>query len=135
MSEKISFTVKKIYPPNGRGPAGVMVDHQYGKVQIWPDDLGNFQEGSKYEVFVDCKPYNGKDQYTVIGKAGITKLGGFEQNTQSNTPQENKAGWGYEEGIFITGIVGRSMGSGKFVATDINGLVVAAKDAFKDNQS
>ncbi len=135
MSEKISFTVKKIYPPNGRGPAGVMVDHQYGKVQVWPDDLGNFQEGGQYEVFVDCKEYNSKNQYTVNGKAGITKLGGFEQNSQSNTSQASQAGWGYEEGIFITGIVGRSMGSGKFGSEDIHGLVVAAKEAFKANQS
>jgi len=132
MSEKITFTVKKVYPPKGNGPANVMVDHQYGKVQVWADDLHHFQEGSQYEVSVDHQVYNNKDQYTVVGKAGIKKIGGFDQ--QQQPAKQGASAWGYEEGIFITGVVGRAMGSGQFSAEMIGNLTRSAKAAFKENQ-
>jgi len=134
MSEIIQFTVKKIYAPNGKGPAGVMVDHQYGKVQVWPDDLGHFQEGSQYEVTVSHQTYNNKDQYTVVGKSGIKNLGGSTAQQPNSNPRQEECGWGYEEGIFITGVVGRSMGSGQFSVMDIDNLVSMAKEAFRKNQ-
>lgn len=39
-------------------------------------------------------------------------------------------GRGNEWSIFVTGIVGRAMGSGKFAATDIKGLTLAALEAW-----
>lgn len=42
----------------------------------------------------------------------------------------NGAGRGIEWSIFITGIVGRAMGSGKFGLTDIKGLTLAALEAW-----
>lgn len=92
------------------------------------------------------KPFNGADQWTVSdpAKGGvIDRIGGPPETPftppadpnepppvgNASPPQEPPVD-NHAEQIFVTGVVGRAMGSGKFGITDIKALTFAAKEAF-----
>lgn len=123
MSEVIRAKVTKIYPPEGNKPGGLMVDHTYTRLTVWPKDLPNFQEGCDYEIPVFNKPYNGKDQWSV-GKGGIKKVGGFEQTSAPTQSSSSPMDDGTQLKIWTQGVLQACITGG--LVTSINEIPQAA---------
>jgi hypothetical protein len=88
-------------------------------------EVANFAPGTEVEFTVQTKQSKktGKD-YKALSNIHIP-----EQRPQGGLFNEG-AGRNKDWQIFVTGIVGRAMGSGKFNITDIRPLALAALEAF-----
>lgn len=91
----------------------------YGREMRAPD----FKAGDEVQFEAEKKPAkNGKSYWHY---SSLTLKGQSTEEKQTS----NNSGDGFRQ-MFITGIVGRAMGSGKFDAADIEGLTIAAAQAF-----
>ena len=96
----------------------------FGSVKTSSDEMYGYnpakvslRQGATYDVDYSTREYEGKT-YKTVEKA--TEKAGGASNSAGHSDRQ----------IFITGIVGRSMGSGKFTATDIKMLTLAAAEAW-----
>lgn len=94
---------------------------EIGYIGVKPSDLSQFVKGQKYEV--EYKENGEYKDFVRIVSAPAASAG-------HNRPNANGANTGRE--IFITGVVGRAMGSGKFGLDEI-GLVTAKASAAWDD--
>jgi hypothetical protein len=113
-------------------------------VGVAPQDLGRFQRGQDYTLEVSQR--QGRDGRTFYDLVHIVSGGQqplpvqqtaqqtYQQTAQRQSPPRSSGGVSGVSNdmlIFVTGVVGRSMGSGKFGLSDIASLTAAAKDAFE----
>ena len=111
--------VKYINPPaegRKRGPVKPDDGSYYG---VLPDMLGRFSPGRLYEIEYGEHVYQGKTYRTITG---VRESRAAEEKTK---PARSEA-----EIIFITGVVGRAMGSGKFAFDQVTMLALEAKKAW-----
>ena len=122
------ITVAAIGEPKGRGPGSAKTpDGKWFK--YWTDKI-TLVKGASYDVETYDKDNNGRTD-TFISKA---------KEARDEAPaRSNGHGNGYapkdERMIFITGVVGRAMGSGQFASTDIKILTLGADDAWNALQA
>lgn len=85
------------------------------------------------DVEVVKNPDGQNDAPQQIGKvvSGDTVIGGVYQNNQTNNGMSKTDTQRLD--IFVTGVVGRSLGSGTFTAEDIPKLTSIAVRAFNEN--
>lgn len=101
-------------------------------ISVRPEDLGLFSKGGTYAVDIELSDKMDKygNPYRMVKKlAGGTapaQRGPTPQPMSQTMPQGNQA-----EEIFVTGIVGRAMGSGQFQIEDIVSLTQAATQAWR----
>lgn len=118
-------TIKNLKTTERGGWSVIMEDNSR---YLCMKDMSSFKQGDKVEFNAIKKTTaTGKDWYLLdnphIPESKI--LGG------TFGPQ----GRGNDWSIFVTGIVGRAMGSGKFGITDIKGLSLAALEAWIDTDA
>ena len=94
-------------------------------------------KGNQYSTIKDVEviknPNGHNDAPQQIGKvvSGDTVIGGVYQNNQTNNGMSKSDTQRLD--IFVTGVVGRSMGSGHFSVHDIEELTKNAVRAFNEN--
>ena len=117
---KNTSTVSRIFDNTENGEPNFCIDTTDGKrlyvkehTDLQKDDVFTYEE-------IDMKTSKNGNQYFNVKNV--------EKNNGTKTPSN---GGTSQEIMFITGVVGRSMGSGKFEAHDIEALTVNAKRAFE----
>lgn len=97
-------------------------------------NMGDVQPGMELEF--NWEKRGGRNGPFFIFK-GDVQIGGFsapQPGKQYSAPQRQASAptsnMDQSQHIFITGIVGRAMGSGNFALTDIKALTLAARDAY-----
>lgn len=108
------IVAKYVNPPKDGGKQSTVKTPDGTIYGFWPDKVQMVQ-GKTYEVEVSTREYQGKT-YRTVEKASEVGGGNGEDREQS---------------IFITGVVGRAMQSGKFDISDISSLAVAAREAWR----
>lgn len=123
---------------------------KYGNIKldneelVWVpvDQLRLFEVGREYEIVTKRQKW-GNDWQEVLDKVVYGNGGGRQQSE----PQQRQASGGSFSGgagqarsdqammIFVTGIVGRAVGSGKFGPDDVNAWTKAAIDAWFKGQT
>lgn len=118
---------------------GSIVDPDGNKFMLPVGMQDAFRAGQTYDVPTSNKKW-GQDAVVVIegrpGAAGstgpATPAPNANQQTAPSPPRTNGA-LGKEGEMFVMGVVGRAMGSGKFDVTDIDLLTKAAVQAWRGN--
>ncbi|HYW90050.1 MAG TPA: hypothetical protein VFB50_19915 [Chloroflexota bacterium] len=122
-----------------------------------PDLLGYFRAGSSYDIATKQQTWGqGQDARTVVivaappnqpvqGQHNGGAYGGVVNQNEAQrpntgfqprvvqggrSPSYGQPASGQDRHIFVTGVVGRAMGSGKFAASEIGVLTQAAADAY-----
>ena len=123
---KNTSTVSRIFDNTENGEPNFCIDTTDGKrlyvkehTDLQKDDVFTYEE-------IDMKTSKNGNQYFNV--KNVEKNNGTK--TYSNGSALSNGGTS-QEIMFITGVVGRSMGSGKFEAHDIEALTVNAKRAFE----
>ena len=119
---KNTSTVSRIFDNTENGEPNFCIDTTDGKrlyvkehTDLQKDDVFTYEE-------IDMKTSKNGNQYFNV--KNVEKNNGTKTYTSSN-------GTRAELIMYVTGVVGRSMGSGKFEAHDIEALTVNAKRAFE----
>ena len=119
---KNTSTVSRIFDNTENGEPNFCIDTTDGKrlyvkehTDLQKDDVFTFEE-------IDMKTSKNGNQYFNV--KNVEKNNGTKTYTSSN-------GTRAELIMYVTGVVGRSMGSGKFEAHDIEALTVNAKKSFE----
>lgn len=115
-----TVTVEFVNPPKEGKAFGSIKTKELGYVGMKPADLTSFAKGQRYEIEYKVSGDNG--QYKNFVKLA-SKPNGASGTGAGHSPDNSRM-------IFITGIVGRAMGSGKYAALDIAPLTKAAAAAF-----
>lgn len=127
------IVVDLVTPPTGnkkmvrvRTTDGRDLDH-------FPDAPFTLIKGDEYEVSLEPREYKGKMYYTIREALPVSRVGQGSQNPQRSLdgPGEYQV-TDKEQMIFVTGVVGRAMGSGKFNEAHIAPLTLAAAQAWND---
>ena len=90
---------------------------------VWANHIGNYKQGATYSIEYEERDYNGKTYRTVKDATLQAPAASHAGNGGANGPDKDKL-------IFVTGVVGRAMGSGSFQATDVKVLTLAALEAW-----
>jgi hypothetical protein len=113
-----TVTVLYVNEPGPGKSYGSVKTQELGYLSVKPHELGLFQKGRRYEI-----------EYVLTDKG----YKNFKRiNLQAGPPPTSPAK--PDEAarlIFITGITGRAMGSGKFEAGDIRNLALEANEAWR----
>lgn len=116
---RATVTVEYVNEPKPGKKKGSIKTKELGYIGVWPDKLPQFTKGMIYEI-----------QYKENGEfkdfEGIVQQ---QPSQQSNGHARNSAP-DNSRMIFITGVVGRAMGSGKFAPIEIKDLALEAADAW-----
>jgi len=119
---KNTSTVSRIFDNTENGEPNFCIDTTDGKrlyvkehTDLQKDDVFTYEE-------IDMKTSKNGNQYFNV--KNVEKNNGTKTYTSSN-------GTRAELIMYVTGVVGRSMGSGKFEAHDIEALTVNAKKSFE----
>ena len=104
-------------------------DGQYYSVK--ESDLGLFQKGQKYTIGYDEVTKGGKTYRNfngaLLGPTTETKTAPATNGANHYSQTDTR-----ERGMFIMGVVGRAMGSGKFEASDIEVLTKIAAASYDE---
>lgn len=122
-TETVTVTPKYINQPKPGGKMGNIKGADGTVIFMWPDKLSNFQAGQTYQVEIEV------DQTDRGTFRKLSKV--LSQRTPQQAPN-GETSTSHAKEIFVTGVVGRAMGSGKFGPTDIGILTAAAKAAYEE---
>lgn len=120
-----TVTVKFVNQPKDgkkKGSIKTMDGQTYG---VWADKLNQFQQGKTYELEYESEEWQGK---TYLNAKKWKEVAGQTNATAASNVGSN------DRAMFITGVVGRAMGSGQFPATELKLLTLAAADAWAELQ-
>ena len=121
--------VAEVHPP-GMGKKMATVKTQDGDVYgFFPDAGFIITAGDTYDIEYSTREYKGRDYHRITAATPAARGAVGHSGSSDAEPGVEK-----DEHIFVTGIVGRAMGSGKFGVTDIALLTKAAAAAYKDWQ-
>ena len=132
-------TIEKIYDNTKDGMPNYSIDTTEGKrlyyrgTPLYP--IPNSGDTIKYEIVSTKTSANG-NSYTNIKNLDIASNGDAQTApVQTNAPISNGINKSETQrlDIFVTGVVGRSMGSGHFSVHDIGELTRNAVSAFNEN--
>lgn len=104
-------TVDFVNPPKEGKKFGSIKTKELAYVSVKPSDLGQFTKGSAYQIEYTETAEGYKNFVRIVGKPN-----GAAPNGARNADSARD--------IFVTGVVGRAMGSGKFGMDEI-GLLTA----------
>lgn len=122
-----TVTVSFVNPPTEeRKPGSIRLDDK-SYISVWEKDIPQFQPKGTYNIL--CKPF-GKS-LTFVRMANNAAATAPAQRMPVSNAQAPIVSNQAEE-IFITGIVGRAMGSGQFDIEDISALTLAAANAWRN---
>ena len=122
MAQTATITVQYANGPKGNAKSGSVKDTNGGYWGI-PADKLSFWEGMKGKtvaVQYEEREYNGRTYKNIKGCMGAAQ------------PAANGTSSSNAEDIFVTGVVGRAMGSGQFGLSDIKALTLAAVEAYRE---
>jgi hypothetical protein len=111
-------TVNYVNAPAAGKQYGSIKTEELGYLSVKPGDLALFAKGHKYEV-----EYEERGQYKNFVRLAAPPPGAPAQAAGNDDVQRM---------IFVTGVVGRAMGSGKFGASEIKELTLEANEAFRE---
>lgn len=124
-------------PKNPTGKMGSVVDGAGVRYMVPVENLGRFATGGTYDVAVSQEVWKpGEPALMVIrgvpAQAGSSPAPAAPANPTHASGHVNgaKIGESAARQIFVTGIVGRAMGSGKFALSDLEALTSAAIAAY-----
>lgn len=131
---QVQIIPKYVNPPKPGGKMGSIKDQEGGFYLVSPAYLSNFQIGQPVNIEYGEKMgqqgpirfINSINGLRITGQQGPVQAGDRPAPTPQNVPQSDK-----EEGMFIMGVVGRAMGSGKFEAHEVPVLTKWAAEAWK----
>lgn len=127
MNSFATITVKKLTPPRGPGKSGGAQDSSGSWWDVWPGKVV-LAEGVTYDIEYSTREYNGKNYHTI--QKASSKVTPAVVQSNGHAPAPPRAA-NDSRLIFITGIVGRAMGSGSFTSQDIKLLTLAAAEAWE----
>lgn len=126
-------------PKNPTGKMGSVVDMGGVRYMVPVENLSRFSVGASYEVATGQEVWK-------AGEAPVSVIRGIPTPVGAGTPQQpsapvnhpaptphingSKVGEAAARQIFVTGIVGRALGSGKFTISDMDALASAAAAAY-----
>lgn len=114
-----------------RGPWGAKVGGEW--MNFWGSGKNAvaLEKGKTYEVVTEAKEFNGKSQtWVVSAKPASTAPAVAASGARPGNGTASYTTGANDRSIFVTGIVGRAMGSGEFGTSDIRELALAADEAF-----
>ena len=123
-------------PKNPAGKMGSIVGNDGTRYMVPVQNLGKFAVGGTYEVAVSQEVWKpGEPAVTVIrdvpgGGSAPAPAAPANPTHASGHVNGAKIGESAARQIFVTGIVGRAMGSGKFTPSDLEALTSAAITAY-----
>jgi len=144
--QKATITAQYVNPPKDGKPNGSIKDTNGRYWSAKPEYLSQVQPGMTFGVEYRTSEFNGKTYYFIEGLLfnGQTPAQTMQQPAQQAyvPPQTTVAPQptpklavippsDKEEGMFIMGVVGRAMGSGKYETKDIPALTQAAVLAWR----
>jgi hypothetical protein len=119
-----NVTIKFVNQPKEGKKFGSINTEEMGFFGVKPGDLGQFTKGQKYEIeYTQRGEY--KDFVRVISPTSGAPIG-------HNRPNGN-GGDAKSREMFIMGVVGRAMGSGKFGIDEVGLLTAKAAAAWDDH--
>lgn len=121
MTETRTIKVKYLNQPKEGKTYGSVKTPENKTYLAKPEILDEMEVGGSYSCVVNSKDFG--DGYVWF----INEVGASTQAPKDNAPAAEDA---TSKNIFVTGIVGRAMGSGKFEPEDILKLTAAALGAF-----
>lgn len=127
-----TVTIKQVMQPGqGKKMGKLCVEHNGQDVWLvcWPDKLAGLNPGMIVDLDWQQESFQGKDGRTVTTNklTNVGKATGQSRPSESHAKPDAKA-----REMFVMGVVGRAMGSGKFAAKDIAALTANAKMAWDD---
>ena len=128
MTNTATITVAETKPQSAPNRSASCKDTSGAYWDFWPNKVPALAQGVTYDIEFSSRDYNGKI-YRTIQKA-VAKVNAA--SAQVNGHAAPRAANGNDSRmIFITGIVGRAMGSGQFGAAEIKLLTLAASEAWE----
>lgn len=126
-------------PKNPTGKMGSVVDGAGVRYMVPVENLGKFAVGGTYEVAVAQEVWKPGEPALMVIRGVPAQAGAAPSYTPAPAASPTHAS-GHVNGakigesaarqIFVTGIVGRAMGSGKFTPSDLEALTSAAITAY-----
>lgn len=129
-----TINIKYVNPANPGKKYGSIKDANGVSYFVAKDEVSRFQPGTTVSIETETQDWSGKS-VTVV-KSGPATAGpgptitreGVSTPTNTYSPPPRAANDSRQ--IFVTGVVGRAMGSGKFEPSHIEALTVAAMAAY-----
>lgn len=115
-----TVTVEFVNQPKEGKAFGSIKTKELGYVGMKPADLSKFTKGQTYEI--EYKVSGDEGQWKNLVKV-VSKPNGAAPAGGTHSPDNSRM-------IFITGIVGRAMGSGKYGPESIRELTMSAAGAY-----
>lgn len=124
-------------PKNPTGKMGSVVDGAGVRYMVPVENLGRFATGGTYDVAVSQEVWKPGEPALMVIRGVPAQAGAAPAPAAPATPTHAsghvngaKIGESAARQIFVTGIVGRAMGSGKFALSDLEALTSAAIAAY-----
>jgi len=121
MSEQRVITPKYVNAPKPGKKMGSVALEDGSRLAAYSEVLAKMQPGKTYSCTVESQQWTNGQVWVIKGVSEPTPA----QKAVASNEQSDK-----ERMMFIMGVCGRAMGSGKFDATDIRLLTMAARDAY-----
>lgn len=141
-TQQMTFHVKYVNEAKNDSQYGSIADGNRTYVSVPVDLLGNFKPGVAYNINYTERTVNGRTFKNFYSFAdGPTQTASITAAPSGPAPKsefrlpvinQSKEQERKDMLIFVTGVVGRAMGSGSFMADDIKNLTMEAKAAYKD---
>lgn len=116
-------TLKYVNPPKDGKKMGSIVAEDGTRYFCYPDQYGGCSAGDTVTFEPQQSKFGDSEVMTVAKGTKVVKVGGGGSAPAPKVQSQ-------AEEIFVTGIVGRAMGSGKFTTGDILGLTISAVEAY-----
>lgn len=122
MTTTATLNPKYVNQPKPGGRLGSVKDEHGALWLVDPGLLPSFHPGQPIEVeWAPMKFSDGKESKKITGIV----------HGATSAPADGRGSTDKDRDIFVTGVVGRAMGSGKFAISDIPALAVAAMAAWQ----
>lgn len=126
-----TVTIKQVMQPDpGKKMGKVIVEHNGQDIRLvaWPDKLSGLTPGMIIDLAWEQESFQGKDGRTVTTNklTNVGKATGQSRSFEIHTKSDAKA-----REMFVMGVVGRAMGSGKFSEADIFKLTANARSSWE----
>lgn len=126
-----TVTIKQVMQPEqGKKMGKVLVEHNGQDIRLvaWPDKLSGLNPGMVIDLEWQQESFQGKDGRTVTTNklTNVGKVTGQSRTGESHAKPDAKA-----REMFVMGVVGRAMGSGKFSEADIFKLTANARSSWE----
>lgn len=129
-----TVTIKQVLQPaQGKKMGKLCVEHNGQDVWLvcWPDKLAGLSQGMVIDIEWQQESFQGRDGKTVSTNK-LTNIGKVTGQSAPRSGETHAKPDAKAREMFVMGVVGRAMGSGKFAAKDIAALTANAKMAWDE---